>query len=223
MVTRRRWRRIDAVRSRGRRNVRTRAAYLKSELEHYGTTGARHPGAWRRRCAGAIPNWATTTSSRWSSDLGGAGARAAHGRRSSCSTSTPNGCGPDDMVLLERLLRESRTWALVDGLAASVVGGAGRALSRLRPRCSTGGRPTRTSGSGGRRCWRCSIALRRGDGDFERFSRYADAMLDEKEFFIRKAIGWVLRDTGEEATGHGLRMVAAACAAGVGRDTCAKP
>jgi 3-methyladenine DNA glycosylase AlkD len=38
--------------------------------------------------------------------------------------------------------------------------------------------------------------LRRGDGDWDRFSRYADAMLDEKEFFIRKAIGWVLRDTG---------------------------
>ena len=29
---------------------------------------------------------------------------------------------PDDAELLERLLRESRTWALVDGLAASVVG-----------------------------------------------------------------------------------------------------
>jgi 3-methyladenine DNA glycosylase AlkD len=38
--------------------------------------------------------------------------------------------------------------------------------------------------------------LRRGDGDFERFGRYADLMLAEKEFFIRKAIGWILRDTG---------------------------
>ena len=40
--------------------------------------------------------------------------------------------------------------------------------------------------------------VRRGDGDFERFSRYADAMLDEKEFFIRKAIGWVLRETSKK-------------------------
>ena len=39
--------------------------------------------------------------------------------------------------------------------------------------------------------------LRRGEGDFDRFSRYADAMLDEKEFFIRKAIGWVLRETAK--------------------------
>jgi 3-methyladenine DNA glycosylase AlkD len=38
------------------------------------------------------------------------------------------------------------------------------------------------------------LALRRGGGDFERFARYADPMLDEREFFIRKAIGWVLRD-----------------------------
>ena len=40
--------------------------------------------------------------------------------------------------------------------------------------------------------------LRRGEGDFERFGRYADGMLEEKEFFIRKAIGWVLRDTGRK-------------------------
>ena len=39
------------------------------------------------------------------------------------------------------------------------------------------------------------VPLRRGGGDFTRFGRYADAMLEEKEFFIRKAIGWVLRDT----------------------------
>ena len=28
-------------------------------------------------------------------------------------------------------------------------------------------------------------------------ARYADAMLDEREFFIRKAIGWVLRETSK--------------------------
>ena len=34
------------------------------------------------------------------------------------------------------------------------------------------------------------------DGDPTRFFGYADEMLDEREFFIRKAIGWVLRDMG---------------------------
>jgi 3-methyladenine DNA glycosylase AlkD len=42
------------------------------------------------------------------------------------------------------------------------------------------------------------VPLRRGAGDFERFARYAEEMLEEKEFFIRKAIGWVLRETGKQ-------------------------
>lgn len=39
--------------------------------------------------------------------------------------------------------------------------------------------------------------LRRGEGDLERFLGYADAMLEEREPFIRKAIGWVLREAGK--------------------------
>ena len=35
-------------------------------------------------------------------------------------------------------------------------------------------------------------AIRTG-ADPRRFLRYADALLDEREFFVRKAIGWVLR------------------------------
>ncbi len=42
------------------------------------------------------------------------------------------------------------------------------------------------------------IPLRRGEGEFDRFARYADAMLDEKEFFIRKAIGWILREVSKK-------------------------
>jgi 3-methyladenine DNA glycosylase AlkD len=38
--------------------------------------------------------------------------------------------------------------------------------------------------------------LRKG-GDLGPFLRRADAMLDEKEFFIRKAIGWVLREVAK--------------------------
>ena len=42
------------------------------------------------------------------------------------------------------------------------------------------------------------LPLRRGAGEWDRFVRYASQMLEEKEFFIRKAIGSVLR----EATQH---------------------
>ena len=41
------------------------------------------------------------------------------------------------------------------------------------------------------------VPLRRGGGDFERFTRYADAQLEDTQFFIRKAIGWILRDTAK--------------------------
>ena len=54
----------------------------------------------------------------------------------------------------------------------------------------------KTSGSGAPPCWPgCG---RFGTGaPLDRFLGYADAMLDEKEFFIRKAIGWVLREVGK--------------------------
>jgi 3-methyladenine DNA glycosylase AlkD len=37
----------------------------------------------------------------------------------------------------------------------------------------------------------------RARADLAPFLRRADGMLDEKEFFIRKAIGWVLREIGK--------------------------
>ena len=40
--------------------------------------------------------------------------------------------------------------------------------------------------------------LRRGEGDWPLFTRLAAGMLHEKEFFIRKAIGWVLREVSKK-------------------------
>ena len=42
----------------------------------------------------------------------------------------------------------------------------------------------------------CGIGA--GTPDLERFDRYASSMLSEKEFFIRKAIGWVLREIAKK-------------------------
>ncbi len=99
-----------------------------------------------------------------------------------------------DAGLIEHMLRTARTWALVDGLAANVMGG----LTERYPELTA----TLDRWAGDDDFWLRRSAmlallrpLRRGDGDFERFSRYADQMLEEKEFFIRKAIGWILRDT----------------------------
>lgn len=102
-----------------------------------------------------------------------------------------------DLGWLRRLIRESQTWALVDGLAVPVVGSL---VDRF---------PDEVNGelAGWARdddFWvrRASMlaylpGLRRGHGDFHRFAALADPMLEEREFFIRKAIGWVLREAGK--------------------------
>ena len=41
--------------------------------------------------------------------------------------------------------------------------------------------------------------LRRSIDGWDEFAEYADAMLDEEEFFIRKAIGWVLREVSKHS------------------------
>jgi 3-methyladenine DNA glycosylase AlkD len=94
---------------------------------------------------------------------------------------------------VERLLREARTWALVDGLAANV---AGPLVERFPALGATLDRWAADEDFWIRRAALLAqlVALREGRGDFARFGRHADAMLDEQEFFVRKAIGWVLRD-----------------------------
>lgn len=95
---------------------------------------------------------------------------------------------------IERLLRDSRTWALVDNLAASV---AGSLVERFPALGRTLDRWAEDEDFWIRRSALLAelVALREGRGDFARFGGHADAMLGEREFFIRKAIGWVLRDT----------------------------
>ena len=103
-----------------------------------------------------------------------------------------------DAPLLERLLRESRTWALVDPLATGVIG----VLAEREP---SGWDPLLRRWASDDHLWvrRASLlahlpGLRSGAGDFQRFGVLADILLDEREFFIRKAIGWVLRETGKQ-------------------------
>lgn len=102
----------------------------------------------------------------------------------------------DDLPLLERLVRQSRTWALVDGLASDVLGrlveADGNQLSVELDRWASD-----------RDFWirRASLLAElrpiRHGAALDRFLARADAMLEEREFFIRKAIGWVLRESGK--------------------------
>jgi 3-methyladenine DNA glycosylase AlkD len=103
--------------------------------------------------------------------------------------------GAGDLPLVERLLRESRTWALVDGMAVDVVGSIltaepARASATLDRWAADGDIWIRRSAL---LAW---LRPLRGGAELDTFLGYADSMIGEKEFFIRKAIGWVLREVG---------------------------
>ena len=103
-----------------------------------------------------------------------------------------------DLDLVEDLLRRSHTWALVDWLCTKVAA----PLVEADPGAAAA---TLERWSRDEDFWirRSSLlaqlpALRAGGGDFELFASFAARMVEEKEFFIRKAIGWVLRDVSRK-------------------------
>ncbi|HEY4333132.1 MAG TPA: DNA alkylation repair protein [Ilumatobacteraceae bacterium] len=99
-----------------------------------------------------------------------------------------------DIEWIEQLLRESKTWALVDELARQIVSGMVMAdlslLTTLDRWLGDDDFWVRRSAVLG-----LSKPLREGR-ELDRFFRYADELLAEKEFFIRKALGWIARETG---------------------------
>lgn len=102
----------------------------------------------------------------------------------------------DDLELVERLLRDAETWAIVDTLAPSVAGPLADAHPELDARIDDWvGDPDR---------WmrRASLLrhlgpLRRGSEELSAFAAKADRLLDDREFFVRKAMGWVLREAAK--------------------------
>jgi len=110
----------------------------------------------------------------------------------------PNDLETCDLELVEDLLRRSHTWALVDWLctkvAAPVVEREPETTAAVLERWS------RDDDFWIRRASMLAQlpSLRAGGGDFEQFASFASRMAGEKEFFIRKAIGWVLRDVSKK-------------------------
>ena len=170
-------------------------AYLKSDLEFTGTPVPAIRATVRAWCR-ARPDLThaeliAVTEALW--------ARPVHECRMAAVELLDANVGvlrPGDAALIERMLRTARTWALVDGLASNVMG----ALTERHPQLTA----VLDRWAGDEDFWlrrsamlALLVPLRRGEGDFGRFAGYADQMLEEKEFFIRKAIGWILRDTAK--------------------------
>jgi len=102
-----------------------------------------------------------------------------------------------DIPWLIVLVRKSKSWAYVDWIAPKIIGDVIIRDPRTRKRLSVWAKDDDF--------WvrRTALlaehdALRAGAGDFALWSRLAASMLDEREFFIRKAIGWVLREVSKK-------------------------
>jgi 3-methyladenine DNA glycosylase AlkD len=170
--------------------------YLKSELEHYGVM----VWAVRRAVKDAVAEEPGIDRTQLLASVDALWSRPVHEcRAAAVELLALRGdlLELGDLQLVERLIRESRTWALVDGLAPSV---AGPLVERNPELAATLDRWAADEDLWVRRSALLALLppLKRGEGDFQRFSCYADAMLEEREFFIRKAIGWVLRETSKK-------------------------
>jgi 3-methyladenine DNA glycosylase AlkD len=103
---------------------------------------------------------------------------------------------PSDMEAVAALVRSANTWAHVDWLATKVAG----ALVTAYPEVAV----TLDQWAIASCMWlrrSAMLALHdpvlRGSGDFQHFARLAVPMLGEREFFIQKAIGWMLRSASK--------------------------
>jgi 3-methyladenine DNA glycosylase AlkD len=166
--------------------------YLKSELEFFGVTVPE----LRRVVKGAVRGYPGLDEAQmvaWAVALWRA---PVHERRMAAAeilTLAAPRMGAGDLTTVELLLRQSGTWALVDGLAVNVAG----AIALRDPRSW----PVIDRWAVDADFWVRRSALlallpgvRAGRPDLARFTRYGEPLLAEREFFIRKAIGWVLRE-----------------------------
>ena len=129
--------------------------------------------------------------------------------------------GPRDLGWLERMLRQGRSWALLDNLAPYAVADVLAADPALRRRTLT--RWARDDEFWMRRTALLTMhrELARGGGDWPLWVRLAEGQLEdqprwsrakpsaEERFFIRKALGWVLRDRSKSRPQDTVAFVAA--------------
>jgi 3-methyladenine DNA glycosylase AlkD len=113
------------------------------------------------------------------------------------------------MPLLEEMLLQSPTWDLVDDISIHLVG---TVLEEDRKAYRYLKKWSRSGNFWMRRASLISpiLLFRKGRGDPQLFYTFAERMLEEKEFFIRKAMGWGLREIAkadpDEAFGFLMRI-----------------
>jgi 3-methyladenine DNA glycosylase AlkD len=170
--------------------------YLKSDLEFWGASVGQIRAAVKAMVAGHRQmehgELLTLVDELWRQPI--------HERRMAAALSLQrfrSRLSVDDLTFVERLIRESKTWALVDVLSADVVGdiverAPARAVGVLDDWSADGDFWVR------RASLLAELRSIRHGAPLDPFFARADRMLGETEFFIRKAIGWVLREAGKK-------------------------
>lgn len=165
--------------------------YLKSDLVHLGVTVPGVRKAVKSTYAALRPDHeelVELVSALWVSDV--------YERRLSAVELLKAGqasLSPDDLPRIEDMIREGAMWSLVDPLSGDV---AGRIVLSDAACATTIDRWCADPDFWVRRSALLTLlaGMRAGHPDLDRFTAYADAMLDETQFFVRKAIGWVARE-----------------------------
>lgn len=171
--------------------------YLKSDIEHYGVS-VPVIRKLARRFAREQQNIAKSELRTLSTELWEREVYELRKLAVNILACRPDLIGGDDLNFIESLLRRSHTWALIDDLAMNVVSPVLESVDeaeKVRAKWLT------DHDFWVRRTAMLALlpGLRRSADGWDEFSRYADAMLGEEEFFIRKAIGWVLREVSKHS------------------------
>jgi 3-methyladenine DNA glycosylase AlkD len=171
-------------------------AYLKSALKFHGVNAAQvaatagdwlraHPELDRQQLRALVDELFATD---WF-DLRSAGLVVLEKRKRLLTAA--------DAPWLMGLCRAAQNWAHVDHVSTRILGFLVEENPSLKRRVRSWARD--------RDFWirraallSLLLPLRRGEGDFELFAALAEPMLAEKEFFIRKAIGWILREASKK-------------------------
>ncbi len=170
--------------------------YLKSPIAHYGASVP----AIRRAVHEVLDGRPQLTRKRLLDVVGRLWSSSVHEHRMAAVAALEERqelLEPADLARIEEMIRGSFTWAYVDGLAANV---AGALVERHPDLADELDRWSTDESFWVRRGALLALLppLREGRGDWRRFKRYADGMLDDTEFFIRKAVGWVLRESSKK-------------------------
>ncbi|MGD2051089.1 MAG: DNA alkylation repair protein [Acidimicrobiia bacterium] len=178
------------------RRAQNMAAYMKTDMPFYGATAPQRKAIlkeMRRRFPIEDEEaWAATVVALWEQPH-----REERYLAIDVATRFPEYHTAANVPLFRRLIVEGAWWDLVDGVAAHCIGGA---LREERPEM----RPLMDRWIDDPDLWVRRSALlahlgHKDDTDQEQLFAHCLRRASEKEFFIRKAIGWVLRQYARTA------------------------